>query len=293
MGIWNRHVKVVLKTSDGKQTVIDSDTWDGLNVKFDVTLRAACENANEAKISILGMTPPKIQYVTSYMDFTTEILKHKTISLYAGYKEMNNTTLLFNGDVVHALPTMPPDVWLEIDAKAGHYRQMEKISKSTTKEMSFQQLCDFAAKWIGVSLDWKVKDGNIASHVVKGYEYTGSIEKCMEALAQIQPVYVYLSHDNKSIVVVDRDNPDAGLSMKQINKNTGLIGIPQPSVIGCEFDCFMDPTIMRFQPMMVQSEMIPSMNGIYLAYEVKHSGDLRGGRWISHVKCRRPDEYNR
>lgn len=191
---FGRHAKLRLRTSDSQDTIIDSGSFEGLNIKFDVEIRAAAIDANCAKIGVCGLCKDKIEYVTSFLDEITNIKAHKYVELSVGYKTPNNLKLIFTGDVTKALPTQPPDMWLNIEAKNGYYRQTETISKMTTKDMTFKEICKYASTWIGVPLQWCVKDPNIENHTVeKGFEYTGPIEKVTQVIEKMQPVYVYLA----------------------------------------------------------------------------------------------------
>lgn len=70
-----------------------------------------------------------------------------------------------------------------------------------------------------------------------------------------------------------------------------MIGLPSPTVMGCDVDIFLDPTIERLDVVKIESEAIPKVNGLYYVMSARHTGELRGSDWKTRLQCRRLSFY--
>ena len=92
----------------------------GLDVKFDIQHYAASAEGT-AKISILGLSYQRISQLASWAGTATAYSKCWIIRVYAGYGTTDDDAdMIFEGEILDAMPTSPPDVWLNIEARS-HY----------------------------------------------------------------------------------------------------------------------------------------------------------------------------
>jgi len=285
----NRVGYCIIKKEDGKFYKLE-----GLNFKFNITRRAGALHSF-ADISIAGLNRDSITEYISFIAPFREYQKHKYISVYAGYEDKGGAVKIFEGDVTHAVPTQPPDVWLNIKARTGYYLQQTIATKSITDKMKFKDVCLNAANWCGCKLIWLVKEQKTEDLVIDQFQCRSSLGEVvahqLEELAQ-GLVVVNMNKATGCIEVVDHDQPILEQTMKIISNDSGMIGIPQPTVNGVEVDIMFDPTIRRFQVIRVESELIPTLNGTYSVMCYTHSGELRGNDFKTHIEARRIDIYN-
>ena len=88
-------------------------------------------------------------------------------------------------------------------------------------------------------------------------------------------------------VVQDKGQPRIDVGIRHIDETSGLIGVPKPDAIGIECQILLDNSIKIGQRIYIESKIIPSANGEYYVYELKHSGDLRGNEFYTEIKARR------
>lgn len=252
---------------------------DGLNVRFNVNKRLGAV-MNDASISIANLTRDDVEYLTTFTSPWYAIAQHKRIRLFAGYED-TNTGLLFDGDIIEAMPTMPPDVWLNCKARSGNYGNCTMVSKSIQTQMPVKQLLKEASGWTGLTLE----DTCTSEKSVSGFNFNGGVTQVIEQLNQIGGITVF--EDNGTLKAVDTDNPNINATERVISKSSGMIGMPKLDPLGCEVTVLLDPTIKLGQKVRVISERIPSASGSYWVYDINYTGETRGEPFYTVLKCRR------
>lgn len=92
----------------------------GLDLKFDITHPIGSAES-EANISICGLSFKRIMQLMSWAGEATAYSRCWMIRVFAGYGETDDDVdMIFEGVMINAMPTMPPDVWLNIYARS-HY----------------------------------------------------------------------------------------------------------------------------------------------------------------------------
>lgn len=235
---------------------------------------------NEANITIYNLTREDIEYLTTFTSQWIAYKQRKRIRIFAGYSD-TSVGLIFDGDIIEALPTIPPDIALRCKARSGAYNNSTMISKSVTEPIYVKDLLKQAGSWTGLTIN----DHTTTDRKIGGFYYTGSVTQLIGQLNDIPDIIAY--EDDGNLWVVDKKNTDTGLQMRVINKNSGMIEMPQPDALGIEVKVLLDPAIKLGQQIKVESEMIPACNGVYTVYELKHTGHLRGNEFYTDIKARR------
>lgn len=282
----------IISRDDGKFYKLGTDELP-LDFKFTIERKAGAIQCF-ADVSVCGLNKDDILHYISFAAQWREFNKRKYISIYAGYEDEGGAQKLFEGDVYHALPTMPPDVWLNMKARTGHYLQQTVASKSILEPMKLPDVCENAANWMGMKLLWMVQNPAANEIIINQFQCTGSLANLPKQMQDLAPDYIIVSVNTKTgcVEIVDKDNIQTQAKMLTVTKDTGLLGIPNPSPWGVEFEMRLCPSIQRFQPIHIESEMIPLINGEYSVATYTHSGHLRGQEWKTKVKARRIDIYN-
>lgn len=269
----NRRIIIQFDTPQGLKEL------DGIEVKFSVD-KLASAVMNQANIDICNLATEDIEYLTSYTSQFIEIAKHKRVRIFAGYED-TGISLIFDGDIVEALPTLGPDRWLKCKALSGYYNARTPISTVVQGTQPIKNVCAAVAGFLNLSLNYMAT----STKTVSDFEYTGGKTKAIKELNELGDIIAY--EDDGVLVVQDIGQPRTDIGIRRIDETSGLIGIPKPDAIGVECKVLLDNTLKIGQKIYLESLVIPSSCGEYYIYELKHSGDLRGNEFYTEIKARR------
>jgi len=335
MRFFNRvgHVEVDLNynavgdpfTDENKNKVTLHRSFKGLDFKFKIDKPLACACLN-ADISIMGLSLDHIHEITSWTAEGLAYARRNRIRVYAGYADSSRTDngemLLFDGDIINAIPSSPPDMWVNIRARSGHYRMNHvvnkffpnkdapsalKMTEDEIKEKFFDKegRCKFTFppkylfeqcfKEIGCECKWDVKRKIPDTEKYPGLLVSGTEQDLVRMLYNVNRSKFALTEEiiteaeskdkaGMSRFVVSDASVDAGNPIK-VSSRDGMIGIPKVDFSGVQVTKFLDTSIERLGFIQLESKMIPSADGIYRIYEVIHEGHLRGQHWQTTMKC--------
>jgi len=269
-----RIVIVEFRTSTGTKRL------EGINCRFNVNKRM-CAMMNEAQISICNLSREDVEYLTTFVAPYVAMAQRKRIRIFAGYNN-EDVPLIFDGDIVQALPTYPPDVWLDCKAMSGFYNNSVQTTKSYKSRVSVKNLCqDFAS-----SNGLEINDESTTAKTLSSFEYTGDKWKALKELNEIGDIVVY--EDNGVLNVLDTNTPKKTSQVPIVSEaSSAMIGIPQIDNIGAEITLLFNPQIVLGSKIKLESLRIPSANGYYMIYELTHKGGLREHDFYTVLKCRR------
>lgn len=257
---------------------------EGLNVRFLVS-KFRGQIQGKARISICNLATEDIEYLTTYMSPWVEIQKRKKIQLFAGYE--GKVGLLFTGDILKAIPTVPPDIWLHCEALGGYYNNLITASFTLNGPITLADICQTVAAKLGVAF---VNDAseNVSAYKIDSFSHTGGITNAVKKINDLGIGCVWV--DGETLYLADNEpKKDDSKQVRLLTENSGLIGIPEPGPIGLNATMLLDPSIKLGEPVEVRSVRMPSINGLYWPYEVEHTGELRGNDWYTKIKCKRFD----
>lgn len=252
---------------------------EGIDIDFNVSKYLGVV-MNEANITIYNLPREDIEYLTTFTSQWIAYQKRKRIRVFAGYKD-TAVSLIFDGDIIEALPSIPPDIALRCKARSGAYGNSTMISQSITEPIAVKDLLKQAESWTGLT----IKDNSTTTRKLSGFYYTGSVTHLIGQLNDIPDIIAY--EDDGCLCVVDRKNIDIGTQTRVINKDSGMIGIPEPNALGISVRILLDPSIKLGQKIKVESTLIPACSGVYTIYELKHHGELRGNDFYTDITARR------
>lgn len=252
---------------------------DGIDVRFSIE-KLACSIMNKASIDICNLAKDDIDFLTTYTSEFIAIQQRKRIKLWAGYEE-TGITLIFDGDIVEALPTNPPDIWLKCRALSGYYNAKDYISTTLEGNISFKSICQQAANMLDLSLDYE----STVSKMINEFSFNGGKTKILTAIEELAEVDVY--EDDGVLVVKDSGEPRTSAVVRHISETSGMIGMPKPDALGVTCQVLLDNSLKVGQQIYLESKSIPSCSGEYYIYELKHEGQLRGTPFYTNIKARR------
>lgn len=168
---------------------------------------------------------------------------------------------VFEGDIVNAEPSSPPDVDITIKAKTGASRNLQIVSRSAQPLSKLSTISNSVASDIGAILDFQATDKNIAN-----YTYTGGALGQINRLAEAGGVRAFL--DDKTLFVQDYNDPSKG-RIKVLNMNSGMVGIPKATEKGVTVTYLIDGESVLGGLLRLDSMFNKSLNGDYKIDQLK------------------------
>lgn len=267
---------------------------DGLNVRFSATIHSQVGIPGEARIEVYNLNRKDLQFLST--SAATWAQKQTLFQLYAGYE--GDVKMIYSGQIMEAIPESYPDVILSIRGIAdvkwlGHNMEFQK-SKVTVMD-----LIDTAAQEMGypVNIDDRLRANNsLLNKSIDDISFQGSpmelLEKAQSMMGGVSgdPQTVFLNTSNGEINIWSPSIQSSATKL-YISKETGMIGLPQPTGTGCDVKILMNNGIKIGDLVQVQSERIEILNTDYYVIAITHEGELRGNNWYSTLKCARVSNY--
>ncbi len=273
------------KDEKSKTITYDLQSFEGLNVRFNITKRRG-STMNRAEIAICNLKTSTVEYLTTINALGKDQEERKVIRLFAGYED--NAGQIFEGDIIRALPSAPPDVWITAKCLSGYHNNMQLVTLDLKSGVSPKQICNLVAKQLGLGLSWKCT----SKKQLDQFKYQGPMTKAIEEINQIGGLVAYQDDD---FLVVEDENmtaPTEGELIKTYSLESGLIGLPEPDVFGVKFRVLLDPTLKCGQAVRLESKQIPAANGVYYIYSLTHRGELRAEPFYTELCCKNYDAKN-
>lgn len=262
---------------------------DGLNIRFTTKVNSEIGMPSNAYIDVFNLNRDDVDYLAT--SASTFLKRQRFFRLYAGYE--GDVNLLFSGQILEALPEGNPDVILKIRGMSAlkWWGETMSVSKDNT---SMAELLETAANEMGyvLDIDDNTRNCEMLQKKKETFSFTGSP---MELLNEIQSELGGVTANEKSVYIVPENEtihvyaPEL-MTYKKIllvNKDTGMIGIPSPTVVGCNVKILLNTSIRCGDLIELKSERIPSINGRYSVISLAHEGEIRGKNWYTTLTCRR------
>lgn len=266
----------------------------GLNIRFRITVYAQNGMASDARIEVYNLNRKDLGFLSTIA--RTYLQKNYLFRLYAGYE--GEEKMLFSGRALEAVPDSYPDVILNINGMSGieWWGENIEVAKDSSTVMD---LIDHAAKQMGyqVNIDDNLRKNNaLLNKVQPNFSFTGSpmdlLEECQQMMGGVStdPQTVFMSVSNEQINIWSPSVPNSNKKLL-ISKETGMIGLPQPTETGCKVKILMNTGIKTGDIVELKSERIDLLNGDYYVIGITHEGETRGNSWYSTLTCALVSNY--
>jgi len=261
--------------------------FEGQTVKTFKDLYIACSGTklsngiqNEVDVKIANLSRTDRDFILSeispYNDFRTD---HKVI-IRAG-RESTGISEIFVGDLIRGTLSQPPDAMLLLKAKTSNFHKQSTVANSLGPTKLLSQIAAVVANDLNLSLRFEATDKTI-----KNYAYTGSALGQVDVLGDTGGVSAYV--DDTVLIVKDYNVPLAA-SLRELNKSSGMIGIPVMDVQGLTVKYLMDRTSTLGGALEIQSEVYPATDGIYNIYKLDFDIANRDTPWYWIAEAKRQD----
>lgn len=281
---WNRIGYVEIEDRQG-QWVKYGGIIDSLDFKFEGKVVGSV--TPEFTVGILGLSMDTINDLTVWNPAESTKAR-RGIRVYAGYQKDGIANPLFNGFIFEALPTNPPEMWLNFKCLMNINGERPITEKEWFEDAEirriFQAIGDrwgMLTRWDAVKTGAKTKGNFIISGKTP--------QMLVDEFSHKFNVIIYAEHG--ILVCQDREPwTKEPKDTQKLSMATGLLGVSGLQPAGATFTRRLDDTNKIFSWVELESELVPKANGMYQVIEKTHKGHFRGEEWVTILRTIR---YNK
>jgi len=194
---------------------------------------------------------------TNLTPFDYNTKQRKSMQVWAG-RVSTGMFLRYEGDIISAVPTQPPDIIMNIRSKTMQFFKNDLVAQSYAVTAPLSQIAANAAKAIGVNLRFEAQDRNIGN-----YAYSGTAAGQVQRLGTLGPIDAYV--DDGTLVCKDKGMPLKD-TVHTLSQDSGMIGQVELTEYGIRVKCLLSPDIKLGGTLTLDSVQNPSLNGYYTIY---------------------------
>lgn len=270
MPIFNRAYRLTLQIDKVLKTYQELNVGEqSLKIDFEVDMSAG-GSFSKGNLTITGLKQNDIAFLAT--NFTKEgAFKDSMVELEVGYKD--NTALILSGNISKSEANFTsPDQSLKLEVMSAFSQSgKDPVSNSISKNATFRDICNLVALNNKLTLKY---DNTIPNKVIGDYSYRGTPYQQIQKLREYMPNDVDITIKNNTLEVVNAIKK--GTISFIISSETGMIGTPSPTNIGCVVRTLLNPNIQVNDFVELKSSKIKQLDGDYRVIELKHRGSNRG-----------------
>lgn len=232
--------------------------YEGLAITATGT-KYANANQNECEVKIANLDHKTREYILTETSPFNKNKTPKVLTLQAGRKSTGVSTV-FVGNISQSSPSQPPDIALTLKCLTKNYEKGNVLSKTFNGRQSLKNISQSVANDLGLTLNFQATDKDISNH-----SYSGSALKQVQKLDEMGDINAYVD-DN--VLVVKNANVPLTNTLRIVNKDSGMIGIPEVTEQGIKVKFLFDNKTTVGGMMRVESQLYPSVNGNYSIFKL-------------------------
>lgn len=194
-------------------------------------------------------------------------------------RESTGPAQVFLGDITAASISQPPDIVLTVKSKTGAANKGKAVSRTAPASASLKDLAKQVASDLGASLDFQADDKQIGN-----YSHTGAASAQVSKLAESGDVDVFL--DGNTLVVKGANVPLTG-RLRILDKDSGMIGIPELTEQGVKVKYLHDTQTALGGGLRIKSTLNPAADGEYVIYKLSFELASRDTPWYWVAEAKR------
>lgn len=249
--------------------------YEGLSIIASGT-KYANPNSDECTLKIANLSKELRDYLATETSPFNANKSPKIMVLEAGRVSYGYSEI-YRGNIQTVSISQPPDTWLEVQALTGSEKATEVVSVTKPAKISLQKIAEEVAKGLGASLTFQASDKQLANYIFAG----GNLSQ-IKLLADAGDIDAYL--DGNTLVVKDKNVPLTG-KVRVLNKDTGLIGIPQITEFGVRATMLLDNQTTIGGALDITSDIYPAVNGKYAIYKMSFDVSSRDTPFYYHAEA--------
>jgi hypothetical protein len=276
---WKRVGYVEIEGEDGKMYKYGGSV-DGLDFKFDI--KYSGDIAVEFTVGILGLSRETIQTLTVW-NYAQAISRARKIAVYAGYEKDGIAQPIASGIITQAIPTTPPDMWLNFNCLIGGLDFDPKYQRCI-KDKTAAEILDMLARankmksrWLATKApgDRKIPKfyvGRSPLWVISNFAASQNVHICIDAdVLTAVDTYAWAQIQDKKVAEV-------------IGVETGLLSIGNVDLKGAIIKRRLDVRSRLMTWVRLKSVIIPSASDDYYVIGKRHVGQYRGEEWTTELQ---------
>lgn len=181
----------------------------------------------------------------------------KSVQVWAG-RMSTGLFLRYQGDIVSAVPTQPPDIIMNIRSRTMQFFKNDLVAQSYAVTAPLSQIAADISKQLGLNLRFEATDRSIAN-----YAYTGSATGQIQRLQKLGAIDAYV--DDGTLVCKDK-----GVALEntvfELSQAGGMIGQVELTEYGVRVKSLLLPNVKLGGTLRLNSVQNPSLNGDYTIY---------------------------
>jgi hypothetical protein len=214
---------------------------------------------NECEVKIGNVDSDTQNYILSATSPFNKNKTPKNITVYAGRKSYG-VFKIFSGNVVKAIPSQPPDIFITLKCLTGNYAKGNITKRAGNAKLSLAALSKQVATTLGLNLAFQATDKQIGN-----YTFSGAALKEIDKISQIGNVSAYI--DNEQLIVKNFTSALANV-ITIVNSETGMVGIPESTEQGIKVKYLLNKETRLGGGLQVTSTLYPALNGNYVIYKL-------------------------
>lgn len=265
-------------------------TIDGQIISFtDLDIRASGTKyrgalANTCNLRISNLTREQRQFILTQASPIRKVEDMTPIGLKLEIgRQSSGLFTLFEGDVFQGGVTQPPDIGILLYSLTNNIKQLQTTAVNFDSTVDLQVVAKKVADDLGLQLEFQALPRNILN-----YSFTGSPNKQVQKLNEVGGVVAFI--DNSTLVVIDTDKPRND-TIRLINLNTGMVGVPQPTPEGVTVQMMADSTVRCGDMVQIASDINPGVNGNFIIQKLDYEIANRDVPFYYTLQCINPQFY--
>lgn len=239
-------------------------------------VKSADSTQNACTVSLDNLLPETVDYLVTETSPWNPSQQPKLIGVMAG-RQSTGVENIYTGDVISAVPSLPPERRLTLQALTQNGAKYKWTSQSSPKTIQLSALSQRVADDYSLRLRFEAKDKTIVN-----YLYNGSAAQQIKKLEQVGDVDCFI--DDDELIVKDAGQGMRG-EVRVISASSGMTGAPTLNDKGVNVTLMFDPTIRLGQQIEIRSEVNKAANGQYVIYKWEAKLSTHDKDWYLTLSC--------
>ena len=214
---------------------------------------------NEAEITIFNLDKVTQDYILTETSPYNQNRTPKSVTIEAG-RQSYGTARIFTGNIAYAKVSQPPDIGVTLKCLTGNFLKGSILANSYPAGTPLSVITAQLAQQANIAFNFQATDKTIAN-----YSYSGSLLKQVGHVGNLGGINAFI--DDDTLVVKDALIPLTN-SLKILNADTGMIGIPEFTEQGLKVKFLLDNKTTLGGSLQVTSKIYPAINGRYVIYKL-------------------------
>lgn len=278
-----------LRLFSGRQELKETKLLSDLNVNTKISFEVTANingAANDARITITGLTREKMAHLAGTFTNWVNFQVQGEIILDVGYENLHGT--VFDGGVFAGMPNLDTENYsITLKCMEAWYDTLQKpISVSFPEGTPLSEIASKIAsegKYIFVN---QLEDDLISGAYTRE---NLTVHQQARALAEAADCQIWIQNGRLYIKNKGQSNKEKAKFTIDVNN---MIGVPEPTEIGCRVRIRLNPSIYVGQRVALKSIKFPSINSDdWIVQQITHSGDTKGNKWQTDLLLARGEGY--